>query len=68
MLKLYKLIGNQLHYWETWDQDTKTAIIHRGMVGQRGQYKEIKAGLFSSLSKQVQKRNGPKTGRRLCRV
>ena len=36
MLKLYKLIDNQLHYWETWDKDEKTAIVHWGIVGQTG--------------------------------
>lgn len=37
MLKLYKLIGNQLYYWETWDKDEKTAIVHWDIVRQRGQ-------------------------------
>ena len=55
MLKLYKLIDNQLYYWETWDKDEKTAIIHWGVVGQRGQDKEVKGGLFSSFRKAVQK-------------
>jgi len=55
MLKLYKLIDNQLHYWETWDKDEKTAIIHWGVVGQRGQNKEVKGGLFSNFRKTVQK-------------
>ena len=55
MLKLYKSIDNQLHYWETWDKDTKTAIIHWGIVGQRGQTKEVKSGLFSNFRKTVQK-------------
>ncbi len=55
MLKLYKLIDNQLHYWETWEKDEKTAFIHWGIVGQRGQDKEIKGGLFSNFKKIVQK-------------
>ncbi len=55
MLKLYKLIDNQLHYWETWDKDEKTAIVHWGIVGQRGQDKEVKSGLFSNFRKTVQK-------------
>ena len=55
MLKLYKLIDNELHYWETWDKDDKTAIIHWGIVGQRGQNKEVKSGLFSNFRKSVQK-------------
>ena len=55
MLKLYKLTNNQLHYWETWNKDAKTAIVHWGVVGQRGQDKEVKSGLFSNLKKTVQK-------------
>jgi len=55
MLKLYKVIDNQLYYWETWEQDSKTAVVHWGIVGQRGQNKEIKGGLFSSFEKVVQK-------------
>ena len=55
MLKLYKLIDNELNYWETWDKDEKTAIIHWGIVGQRGKDKEVKSGLFSNFRKTVQK-------------
>lgn len=55
MLKLYKLIDNQLQYWETWDKDEKTAIVHWGIVGQRGQDKEVKSGLFSNFRETVQK-------------
>ncbi len=55
MLKLYKLIDNQLYYWETWDKNEKTAIVHRGIVGQTGQDKEVKSGLFSDFRKAVQK-------------
>jgi hypothetical protein len=42
MLKLYKRIDNQLQYWETWDKDEKTAIVHWGIVGQCGQTSEVK--------------------------
>jgi len=55
MLKLYKLKDSQLWYWETWDKDEKTAIVHWGIVGQRGQDKEVKGGFFSNFRKNVQK-------------
>jgi hypothetical protein len=55
MLKLYKQIDTKLHYWETWDKDEKTGIVHWGVVGQRGQDKEIKSGLFSNFRKEIQK-------------
>lgn len=55
MLKLYKFIDNKLYYWETWDKDEKTAIVHWGIVGQNGQDKEVKSGFFSNFRKTVQK-------------
>ncbi|MDF2189136.1 hypothetical protein [Paraflavitalea sp. CAU 1676] len=54
MIKLYKKVDNQLYYWETWDKDEKTAIVHWGIVGQRGQSKEVKGGLFSNFRKIIQ--------------
>jgi predicted DNA-binding WGR domain protein len=61
MLKLYKLLDNRLHYWETWDKDEKTAIIHWGIIGQIGQNKEVKSGFFSNFRKLVQKEINEKT-------
>lgn len=55
MIKLYKLIDAKLHYWETWDNNEKSATIHWGIVGERGKDKEIKSGLFSNFHKTVQK-------------
>ncbi|WP_316845816.1 hypothetical protein [Pedobacter psychrodurus] len=55
MLKLYKLIDQQLHYWETWNDDDKTATIHWGIVGKHGSQKKITGGFFSSFQKKVQK-------------
>ncbi|KAA3438922.1 hypothetical protein FOA19_16055 [Rufibacter hautae] len=55
MIKLYKSIDGQLHYWETWDNDVKSAVVHWGIVGQKGQQKEIKSGLLTSFRKSVQK-------------
>lgn len=55
MLKLYMLIDNKLSYWETWDKDKKTAIVHWGIVGERGQFKEVKGGFFTNFRKIVQK-------------
>ena len=54
-LKLYKRIDGVLHYWETWDKDDKTGIIHWGIVGEQGQTKEIKSSLFSNFRKEIQK-------------
>jgi hypothetical protein len=55
MLKLYKRIDNDLHYWETWEKDKRTGVIHWGVVGDAGQDKEIKSGFFSTVIKMIQK-------------
>ena len=55
MLKLYKQIDSKLHYWETWDTDDNSAIVHWGIVGDTGEQKEVKSGLLSSFKKAVQK-------------
>jgi hypothetical protein len=55
MLKLYKSIDSRLHYWETWCQDRKTTVIHWGIVGERGQKREIRSGLFTNIKKVIQK-------------
>jgi predicted DNA-binding WGR domain protein len=55
MLKLYKNINNKLHYWETWDTEDNSAIIHWGKVGETGEYKTISSSLFSKYKSKVQK-------------
>ncbi|RCH55877.1 hypothetical protein DJ568_03755 [Mucilaginibacter hurinus] len=55
MLKLYKKENGITYYWETWDKDDKTGIIHCGEIGQTGESKEIRSGLFSSFRKVIQK-------------
>ena len=54
MLKLYKEVAGKLNYWETWDKDDQTAVVHWGVVGEKGESKEIKSGLFSNFRKKVQ--------------
>lgn len=64
LLKLYKNIDGQINYWETWDSEDKTVVIHWGIIGQQGDRKSLKPSFFSSLKKQIdreidrQKRNG----------
>ena len=55
MLKLYKQIGNELHYWETWNKDDSTGIVHWGIVGEEGDNIEVSSGLFSNFRKKIQK-------------
>lgn len=55
MIKLYKNIDKKLHYWETWDKDNKTGIVHWGEVGTQGQDKEIKSGLTENYANKIRK-------------
>ena len=55
MVKLYKNIDNKLNYWETWDKDTKTGIVHWGEVGTKGQDKEVKSGLMNNYANKIRK-------------
>jgi hypothetical protein len=54
MLKLYANINDKIHYWETWDKDDNSATIHWGELGERGQNKDVKGGLFKNFRKVVQ--------------
>jgi len=55
MLKLYKRADEGLYYWETWDKDSKTAIVHWGKVGERGAQRGVASGIFSNFRKTIQK-------------
>ncbi len=54
-MKLYKRVDNEILFWETWDIDDKTGVVHKGIIGQRGDYKKVKSGLFYSFRKEIQK-------------
>ena len=55
MIKLYKKIDGILHYWECWDsEDKKSATIHWGAVGDRGQDEVVSASTASGCQKLVQ--------------
>ena len=54
-MTLYKRVDNDIHFWQTWDIDDKKGATNKGIVGQRGEYKEIKSGLFSNFRKEIQK-------------
>jgi hypothetical protein len=54
MLKLYKYIDHQLHYWETWHEDETRAMVHWGIVGQRGEDKAIQGKSAADVRRAVQ--------------
>jgi hypothetical protein len=49
LIKLYKRIDGVLHYWETWDDDDTSSIVHWGKVGDRGQDKVLSAPYAKAL-------------------
>jgi hypothetical protein len=55
MLKLYKNKDGVISYWETWDNDEKSGTIHWGELGNRGQDRVVKSGLFSNFHKEIQR-------------
>ena len=55
MLKLYKTVDNKIHYWVVWDNDGKTVTVHWGIVGERGDDKEI-SNKFATIQKEINKK------------
>lgn len=55
MLKLYKRVEDEIHYWETWDDTDNSTIIHWGIVGERGEDTTIKSTESSNFRDEIQK-------------
>lgn len=55
MLKLYKNIDGNLHYWESWDKDEKMGVVQWGIVGTKGESEEIGSSFLRPLGKKIQK-------------
>jgi hypothetical protein len=53
MIKLYKSIDGALHYWETWEVGDGSAIIHWGVVGEKGQSEQIDGGSSESADGKI---------------
>ena len=59
MLKLYKRTGDSTSYWEAWD-DGKNVTIHFGILGKRGESKEISISFWKTAKKIILKESaGP---------
>ena len=41
LFKLYKKTTNGLSYWETWNNDDKTAVVHWGLLGSYGEQRPV---------------------------
>ena len=52
MLKLYKTVDHKMHYWEVWNNDNETATVHWGIVGDRGDDKNI-SNKLATIQKEI---------------
>ncbi|MCE3231372.1 MAG: hypothetical protein K0R76_569 [Alphaproteobacteria bacterium] len=52
---LYKNVQGKLNFWEAWNKDDNTAIVHWGVVGERGKTKEVRSTFLSSHTKKIKK-------------
>jgi hypothetical protein len=53
MLKLYKKTDGEISYWETWDNDERSATVHWGQLGHRGQDKIVTGDFHEIIQKEV---------------
>jgi predicted DNA-binding WGR domain protein len=54
MLKLYRLDANVPEYWETWEVEETSHLIHWGQLGMKGQTKTVTASSAAEATKRVQ--------------
>ena len=55
MLKLYRLDANPARYWETWEADEGSHIVHWGILGERGEYKTLWPSDGQPVSETIQR-------------
>jgi hypothetical protein len=55
MLKLYKVIENQLHYWETWETGKNSGLIHKGIAGDRGKDQEVATDYRNVIDRELER-------------
>ncbi|MCC2455177.1 hypothetical protein [Bacillus cereus] len=53
MIKLIKQEKDKLLYWEIWEEDKKTLIVHCGCVGDTGEMYEIELYPFQRVEKEM---------------
>ena len=54
-MKLYKRGDDEILFWETWDIDSDTGAVNRGIVGQVGEYREVQSSILESFREKIQK-------------
>ncbi|WP_088292303.1 hypothetical protein [Bacillus mycoides] len=53
MIKLIKQEKDKILYWEVWEEDEKTLIVHCGCVGDTGEMYEIELYPFQRVEKEM---------------
>ncbi|WP_052733031.1 hypothetical protein [Hymenobacter terrenus] len=56
LLKLYKKEDHILHYWQTWNKNSKSGFINWGIVGEKGSKETIRAKNKSEFEALIQER------------
>jgi hypothetical protein len=54
VLKLYKVDVGETRFWETWDNDNGSHIVHWGVLGTRGDSKTVMPSLLKKAESKVQ--------------
>ena len=54
MLKLYKITNTEKRYWETWENDDGSHIVHWGTLGTKGKSKTVKPSLLKKAERKIQ--------------
>jgi hypothetical protein len=49
LFKLYKKTADGISYWETWNNDDKTAVIHWGLLGNYGEQRPVTTENITAL-------------------
>jgi hypothetical protein len=53
LFKLYKKNNDGILYWETWNNDDKTAVIHWGLLGSYGEHRPVTTENISTLKDSI---------------
>jgi hypothetical protein len=53
LFKLYKKNNDGILYWETWNNDDKTAVVHWGLLGSYGQCRPVTTENISTLKDSI---------------
>jgi len=53
LFKLYKKNSDSILYWETWNNDDKTAVVHWGLLGSYGEHRPVNTENIARLKDSV---------------